>query len=192
MSEKKDINLVQKTADHSQQTCKLLWLIQLGVFVALGMLYTAGTVYVKNIERNVLNYEELVQEFDKEVTVFNTTRKDGDALQKQLYNLGILLDNRVSPTSAIDFIFSLVDKDVIFTTIDFDLGLGTIQLEGIAKNYEAVARQIVTLQTNKHIIQADFDNVMVNNENADMGAQQGPIGVRFQTKIMLRPFAKSP
>jgi|SRR3989338_8954498 len=178
-----DINLIPKqTIDTTASTYKIIWLILGVILLAVVLIYSAGRLYFNSLNNQLVDYETSLNKFNQDVKEFERIRQEGDVLQVRLNTLSQLIKARRLPSKLMDFIFGLIDRDVKYTKLEFNITSGAIGLEGLARNYEAAARQMVTLQNDENITEAEFTTAAIEGGQEE-GA--GEIGVKFLTTIKL-------
>ncbi len=77
----------------------------------------------------------------------NTVARLNDSLKV----FGGLVSNHSYFSNVFDVIGSLTYSGVVFTKFDADRGKGIIQLRGTARNYTALAKQMVALRENDNV-----------------------------------------
>lgn len=183
------INLIPEQSKENLAIAKTfiaVWVVLACLAIVAGALFIGGMVYRNGLQAQAEEYKGSLDEFENSLAEFTVMKQEGSLLKERLEALQDLLDNRLFATAHVDFVYSLVEKDVMLTKVDFDIAKGEITLEGLAKNYEAIARQIVTLEANEHIAHVDFTDAHIK-EGQDFSEESDETRtlVAFKATIVL-------
>lgn len=122
-------------------------------------------IYLSQIEFSIIDVNNKIKTEAAKVNI-----GDQDAVLRLNGSLSVFSKLAANHSYFSDFfslLGSLTYSRVVFTKVDIDRDKGLIQLRGTAKNYTALAKQIVALRDNKDIKSLEIKSINFNTSGLE-------------------------
>lgn len=149
--------------------------------IASALYFSVRYIYIGVLDRQAADLENKIKSLEKEIPTQD--REGVVAFYSQLVNLRTLLEKHIYPSQVFERLELTTHPQVAFTNFNYDFNENRIQLDGYAKNLQAIAQQLLAFQRT-----SDFDSVTLSNIRQSADKTIFSMEIFFNSSLVLKNF----